>query len=662
MIKLKEIIEISGMSELNIIKNKVKLLKDEGNNLESILNKLNDLNEDMIITSYYQLNNGPDLRDYQNECFENYKKLTHIEKINYKILWCCGLGKTKMALSIAFKMNYKSICIALPNILLLEQFEKELNYFYPETKIYKLCSLQDKKEFSYFTGNKEIDIKNLLLSDNEFKIVLTTYHSSKIIRSVCDKIDFTFDLVICDECHHLLNKSNTTFNEILMVKYNHRLLLSATPGNLKENAKSYSLFNSEIFKGENDIRDIEWGIEKEYITDYRLLVMYDTINLEEEFTRFNIENIKTELFISAYMCLKSLYQGLSTKTLIYCNTVKNAEKVKDIIDRLITYYNGNKNCINIFGLTLNIKNFELNGKHSISHRREKLQELKNADYGILTSVQIFGEGFDYPDLDTVIFSEKMSSTIRIIQSAMRPCRKNKNDPLKIAKIILPIFSDGEYGKIKQVLSTFNNIDDPLKKIRLINLAIKRKISLKERILEEKYNTDISIETKKILEKIELTYLKRNLLDRNFINPNSKIDIEKINNILLLPLSEKSFNNFYKSVITREYNNCYWGQKYKDKKCPNFKIWDQINVNDLLVFVEKNKLSFGYVKYKKKSRDIALELWNDRQYGLIYNFEVIKRIDINKRQFMIDIGYKRTDNLMSSRIYKGDKRDNIIKLV
>ena len=289
-----------------------------------------------------------------------------------------------------------------------------------------------------------------------------------------------------------------------------------------------------------------------------------------------------------------------------------------------------------------------------------MNEFKNAEFGILSSVQIFGEGFDYPELDTVIFAEKMSSNIRIIQSGLRPCRTSKKNPRKIAKIILPIVEDENYGNIKQVLTTFNNVDNPLEKLRISNLSSDLKTYKKTTY--DLSMKEIDKHSRDLLEKIELTYLKKNLLDKNLFNPKLSIDIHTINNVLLLPLSEKSFINFYKTVMNRDMNNCIWGQKYEDESSPNYKIWNQISQNDLLIFLEKKKISFGIVNRKEENRELAFELWNDSKYGLIYNFTIKKRINIEKKKFMKDIGYKESDNLMSSRIYKGNFKEKILSLL
>lgn len=55
-----------------------------------------------------------------------------------------------------------------------------------------------------------------------------------------------------------------------------------------------------------------------------------------------------------------------------------------------------------------------------------------------------GEGWDIPLLDAVVFAENMSSSIRIVQSALRASRKDTLQPNKIAKIILPILNNDDW--------------------------------------------------------------------------------------------------------------------------------------------------------------------------------------------------------------------------
>ena len=89
-------------------------------------------------------------------------------------------------------------------------------------------------------------------------------------------------------------------------------------------------------------------------------------------------------------------------------------------------------------ITIDIFNDELNGTHKIKHRNKVLNRFRDSEYGIMNSVQLFGEGFDCPMLDSVLFAENMSSSIRIIQSDYEHLGIDPDNENKIAKILIPI--------------------------------------------------------------------------------------------------------------------------------------------------------------------------------------------------------------------------------
>ena len=98
--------------------------------------------------------------------------------------------------------------------------------------------------------------------------------------------------------------------------------------------------------------------------------------------------------------------------------------------------------------------------HSEQHQIEQKQIINNfktSKYGIITCVYCLGEGWDFPLLDGVVFSENMTSTIRIVQAALRASRKNKNEINKKTKILLPILVRDEWIE--------NNENPDLKKVR-----------------------------------------------------------------------------------------------------------------------------------------------------------------------------------------------------
>jgi hypothetical protein len=63
------------------------------------------------------------------------------------------------------------------------------------------------------------------------------------------------------------------------------------------------------------------------------------------------------------------------------------------------------------------------------------------------------------------------------------------------------------------------------------------------------------------------------------------------------------------------------------------------------------ITIGSITNLEKNNTLAEQLWQDSDYELIIKFTLVKKIKYNKRTFMVDIGYKATDNLMGSRICK-----------
>lgn len=471
----------------------------KGMNLQNIIDEyLRELDLDAefmenIKSAYYHLNGGPDLRDYQQNCLDHYLNYyKNSININYQLRWCCGLGKTKMASTIIKRSGYRSICIGLPSIILLEQFYQELKLFFPGNKICRVYSGKDSDEEGDIQAKTSDDLKSYLIGMDQYKIVLVTYHSSKKVRDS----GFKFDLLVSDEAHHLEGKTQRKFNNFLAISCDKRLFLTATPYIGLEDSKRLSFTDSSIFAGQNDSKSVKWSIENQYITDYRIVIL----NMREvDYRKLSRPYIPTDLTIAAYMAVRALYQGISKKILIYSNTVANAKMITDLIDDFLEECNAMETEVNPMGKDLQIGNYELNGTHSHPVRKTCIEDFKSIEYGIMSSVQLFGEGFDYPSLDTVIFAEKMSSDIRIVQSGLRPCRKDITNHEKVAHIMIPI-QDGDFSKVKQVICKMKEIDDIRGKISVVGRNFTRSLCSRNGM-----NTDDYLN--KVLSRIRLDYLE-----------------------------------------------------------------------------------------------------------------------------------------------------------
>lgn len=649
---------------------------DDKQSLEEIVIKCPNLKNE-IIQEYINIFKKK-LRNYQTNAINDMREWFKNNNI-YNLFWCCGLGKSIIGIEYFCKNKLNSLCICVPSIILIEQFEEYLSHYLPLVPIFKLCCEKDKDDLS-FVPNDISELHKYLLSDLEYKIILTTYHSTKkLVKFCCDfeisaktkaldlmdknnNIKFEFDLTIFDESHHLVDKKSKLFSYSLLIPSKKKLFQTATPY-IGETKMKYCLETSVPFKGKINRKSLYFGIDNGYISDYRLIILkYNFELINDKFNRFEHKS----LLISCLMALKSIYNNLNNKILIYCNKIKNSKIIKTYLDELIVKYNGIISDINPRGLTYNIFNNEINGSdHDRSLRNKMLEDFRNSEKGILSSVQLFGEGFDYRELEGVLFAEKMNSSVRIIQSGLRACRIDPNNPDKIANIMIPIFDeDNDLSSIKQVLQEFKRID-----IKLPNKLTVTNYNKFDKLFIQEFNhreLDLSDDIRKLYEKIEFKYLEDFVKDRKIDNRHLfNININNIKNILLTPVSEgQSFKNFYKAVLTREYDDGFWGFKLGKNGCI-LKLYDtlycdELENNDLLCFVEKDMLTIVQLNYKKKSKEFGKKMWNDELFELIVNFRLIMRIQKNKKDLMEQLGYSRKFPLQGSIFAK--KQEIIYGLV
>jgi predicted helicase len=370
-------------------------------------------------------------------------------QINEKgmLILMCGVGKTLISLWITQKLNFSKIIIGVPNKLLVKQWSIEIKKIFPTTNFLLVKG-----------GITTEDIEDFL-KNNKLFIVITTYSSCHKVLSVSKKLNIVFDMKINDECHHLtssnmkLENTTQTYVEMLNIKSIKQLSLTATLKNLETSNTDLSIVSNDNINYFGEIIDrkcLLWAITEKIICDYIIqTIITDKEQLEEQFKKFNINNENDKrLFLSAYATLKSIFDGNSHHLLIYSNNKENSIKLIDYIKILI-----NDNYFDIPNLYFS---------NYISDMKTKKQtniidKFQKAQFGIITCVYCLGEGWDFPKLDGVVIAENMTANIRIVQSTLRASRKNKEEPNKITKIILPILNRDNWLE--------NNDNNDLKKVR-----------------------------------------------------------------------------------------------------------------------------------------------------------------------------------------------------
>jgi len=482
--------------------------------------------------------------DFQEEIIEKYIKYYETESKALLVLGCGG-GKTLISLWMALRMGIRKLLIGVPNLSLLYQWNREIEkVFGKSVVIISVYSNMDDKRLS----------KRISKHLDKIVIVVTTYASAYKVERMSRRMDYEFDMMILDECHHLTLQNMEHYDDeykrnyikILKVKNRKQLGLTATLKEIKqqmeytdeenrermrENPNVISNTTEEYFGKILDRICLYQTIQWKKVCDYEILTMMadeesmsDLIKLIFENNQIDIGEMdenKMRLFSATYSACMSIEKGKCHHLLIYTNNKTNAKFVDRLID--IFMVSGYFNCISDSSLYHNYYISE----HDELKKKRILEGFDMNRYGILTCVYCLGEGWDYPKLDGVVFAENMTSSIRIVQSALRSGRTNRDDPDKINKIIIPIFNmtdiqneGDDFRKVREIVYQMGLEDETvMEKVKFYKMKPKNgeneeERRVKKKIEEIEFEMD-ETEMNELKEKIRMKRMERSILGMSY---------------------------------------------------------------------------------------------------------------------------------------------------
>jgi superfamily II DNA or RNA helicase len=366
------------------------------------------------------------------------------------LIWTCGLGKSLMSILIIQKLNFKKIIIGVPSCFLQNQFAKEIIQIFPN---------RDNIFIGSSTDN-DINIKSFLSKNTDEPLfIITTYHSCYLYIND----DFIFDFKIADECHHLVGKDANPdkhrfilFHKINSIK---TLYMTATIKTIDDNDDCYSMNNEKIFGKTIDEKTFKWAIDKEMITNYKIIIIENHFHeLMEIKHKISSTISNKELFICVYLTLKLLTifkEKSPSHILIYINEIKDAELANNYIKEILSY-----DIIDI-----NLDDLYYNSLHSQVENpkiiEDGLKEFQKKKYGIISCVQLFGEGINCPIIDGITIACNMISKIKIVQYLLRANRLFHKKPDKIAYYNIPYLSNENYLNIRHIIKQLANVDESI---------------------------------------------------------------------------------------------------------------------------------------------------------------------------------------------------------
>lgn len=280
-----------------------------------------------------------------------------------------GFGKTLIGAKIFEKRACKTLIIVNKNMLLDQWRDRFVEYF-----------AYNKKEIGFLgkgknTLNTNLDIATMQSLNNNFELIKN------------------YSLVIVDECHHI---PALTFEQLIKnFEGKYILGLSATP-NRKD------------------------GLEP---------ILYQQLGeISYEYKRAKSYKNKLQIIRTNFTSTSDNYANLVNELCL--NEERNKQIIDAIkmnLDRKILLLSDRIEHINILETLLKKQNIPfvcIHGSQNKKEQVENMQKLKNSSL-ILATTSYFGEGIDFPHLNTILFATPISFYGRLIQYLGRIGRGNQ---------------------------------------------------------------------------------------------------------------------------------------------------------------------------------------------------------------------------------------------
>ena len=223
------------------------------------------------------------------------------------------------------------------------------------------------------------------------------------------------DLLVCDECHHIL--ANTYKQIIDNWSDSYLLGVTATPIRLG------GITLSDIFQSMVQAPQVNDLIQLGNLTNFQYFAMDINIELEDIAVVHGDYSVK----------------GLS-------KLMNDPRITKAIIDSYIKYANGKSAicyCVDVehsqsvanFFNSVGVPAAHCDGTTPKAERENIVEDFRHGIYKVLCNAELFGEGFDVPNCHAVILARPTQSLALHIQQSMRSMRPDPADKNKIAIII-----------------------------------------------------------------------------------------------------------------------------------------------------------------------------------------------------------------------------------
>ncbi|MGC5628084.1 DUF3427 domain-containing protein [Georgenia sp. Z1344] len=310
-----------------------------------------------------------------------------------------GTGKTVVAaldyrrLSNASTKTYPSLLFVAHRAEILEQSRRTYQEVLSDPNFGEL----------YVAGNRPERWKHVFASVQSLR--------STDVRTVPPN---AFDIVVIDEFHHAAAASYTALLEHLTPR--ELLGLTATP----ERADGFDVRG--FFGGRTAAELRLWeALDAGILSPFHYFMCSDGTDLRDvpwvrgRYEPAQLENLYTGNDARSRVILREVHDKVldvhSMRALGFCVGVEHAKYMARVFSER------------------GINAIALDGSSTVEHRRASLERLSKGDVNIIFSADLFNEGIDIPDVDTILFLRPTSSATIFLQQLGRGLRQRPDKPV-----------------------------------------------------------------------------------------------------------------------------------------------------------------------------------------------------------------------------------------
>lgn len=442
-----------------------------------------------------------------------------------------------------------------------------------------------------------------------------------------------FDYIIIDEFHHAV--ANNYMRIINYFKPKFLLGLTATPERL-DNRDVFALCD---YNNVYEIR-LKEAINKGFLSPFRYYGIYDgtvdyeTVNMRNG--RYEEKDLEQKLMINkrAELVLNHYLKYNSKRAIGFCSSRNHAEYMADYFTNhdvpAAAVYSGEQ------------------GRYT-EERMKAILKLKSNELKILFTVDMFNEGVDIPEIDTVLFLRPTQSPTIFLQQLGRGLRKSENKKFltvldfignyKKANLVPFLLSGKDYDKKAMLTESVLEFEYPedcyidfdFELIDIFKIQAKQELKIKDKIIlefnsvkEDLHHRPSRVELFLRMDELVISAMKRNPKHNlfrdylKFLSENNETESEEedyMNSIaheFLNTLENTSMTKSYKMPILKAfynegdikmeiteddvfnefskfYNNASNGvDMLKDKNTKNYKSWGK---KQYLSLARRNPIRF-----------------------------------------------------------------------